>query len=1065
MRNLFRRGFLRSASCNNLLNNDRSDVAQEFYFSILSNKSSSRLQNKKNIDTSHTRLKNQRENMNFGPLFNEILGILGTENLTTDENENSSGFSVFQAIQSAKKETVVKAFDSLQGVCENTGKKMEKRNVDSLSRLEDAQMEILSGNELIDVSPVVHQITGIVRGKNGVVSMEEKLKNADFRYTEEIVDKVLKRCFKVPHLALRFFNWLKLEAGFQHTIGTYNTMIYIAGEAKELALVEELLQEMEMNSCEKNVKTWTILMSHYGKAKLIGKGLLIFEKMKKNNVEPDGMTYRIMLRALCTAGEANIALEFYKEMVNKEMELDLSLYKQLLKCLALSGDAAAVRVVGDDMIRVSEIPKHHAYGLMLKSFCIAGRIREALELIRDLKNKNIDLDSESFETLVKGLCRADRIEDAVEIVEIMKKRNIFYGNVYGILINTYLRRNDVSKAFNLFHEIKHSGRVTVSTYTNLMQHLFQKNEFEKALELYEEMIETGIELDGVALTAVAAGYVRQNCISDAWKVFKSMEEKGIKATPKSYAVYIKELCKVSATDEIIKALNEMQASEIIIGDNIFTQLLSHMDKKGELGKLEEIKRMLTARKFCPAENETPNTELCSQPESSAEFEREVEHLRLDHYLPEAAFKSFSEHSKHYVREVCQILSSSKDWCFIQEKLEQCSVQFTTELVVEILRNCSLYNANAIKFFTWVGMQTGYSHNTESYNIAMKVAGQGKNFKQMKTLFYEMRRKGCEITSDTWTIIIMLYGRTGLTDIALNNFREMKSSGCKPTKSSYKYLIISLCGKKGRKVDEAIQIYQEMIQVGCIPDKELLETYLGCLCEVNKLSDARSCIESLREFGCFSVPLTYSLYIRALCRAGKMEEALSLTNEVRAERNTLDQYTYGSLVHGLLRRGRLEEALEKMESMKQVGIRPTVHVYTALLVHFLGEKQINKALETFEEMKKAGCQPTIVTYSSLICGYVRMGKITAAWNVFHEIKQNGPCPDFKTYTMFITCLCRVGKSEEALKLISEMLDDGIVPSTVNFRTVIYGLNREGKQNLAQIILQKKLDIQRRRKILT
>ncbi|KAL2545757.1 putative pentatricopeptide repeat-containing protein [Forsythia ovata] len=1061
MKNLFKREFLRSY--NNLLNINRSNFVQVFYFSVLSNKSSNRLQNEKNVEISRAHLKNQRENMNFGPLFNEILGILGTDKLTTDENENSSGFSMFKAIHSAKNETDVKASDGLQGVCENADKKIEKKNVYNLSSSEDTQMEILSGNELIDVSPVVHQITGIVRGENDVVSMEEKLKNADFSYTEEIVDKVLKRCFKVPHLALRFFNWLKLEAGFRHTTETYNTLIYIAAEAKEFELVEVLVEEMEKNYCEKNVKTWTILISHYGKAKLIGKGLLVFEKMKKSSVEPDGTTYRIMLRALCTAGQANIALEFYKEMVHKVVEIDLGLYKQLLNCLALSGDAAAVRVVGDDMIRVSEIPEHRVYGLMLKSFCIAERIREALELIRDLKIKNINLDSENFETLVKGLCRADRIEDALEIVEIMKKNNIFYGNVYGILINTYLRRNHVSKAFNLFQEIKHSGHVTVSTYTNLMQHLFWTNEFQKALELYKEMIETGIKLDSVAITAVAAGYVRQNCISEAWKVFKSMEELGIKATPKSYTIFIKELCKVSRTDEIIKVLNEMQASKVTIGDDMFRRLSSYMEKKGQSGKLEEIKQMQRACKCRPAEKETPIGDLCSQPEHSVEFECEqVEHLRLDQHLPQSTSKSYSKHS---VREVCQILSSSKDWCFIQEKLEQCSVQFTPDLVVEILRNCSLYNGNALRFFTWVGKQTGYCHSTGSYNMAIKVAGQGKNFKQMKSLFYEMGRRGCQITSDTWTVMIMMYGRTGLTDIALNNFREMKSSGCKPTQSTYKYLIISLCGKKGRKIAEAIQIYQEMIQVGSIPDKELLETYLGCLCEVNKLSDARSCIESLREFGCFTIPLTYSLYIRALCRAGKMEEALALTNEVGAERNMLDQYTYGSLVHGLLRRGQLEEALAKMESMKQAGIRPTVHVYTALLVHFLREKRINKALETLEEMKDAGCRPTVVTYSALICGYVRMGKISDAWNVFHQLKQNGPLPDFKTYSMFITCLCRIGKSEEALKLISEMLDSGIVPSTVNFRTVFYGLNREGKQNLAQIVQQKKLDLQKRRKMLT
>ncbi|KAK4390045.1 putative pentatricopeptide repeat-containing protein, mitochondrial [Sesamum angolense] len=572
--------------------------------------------------------------------------------------------------------------------------------------------------------------------------MEERLESADLDYNEEVVEKVLKRCFKVPHLALRFFKWVKFNNGFQHTANTFNTMINIAGEAKEFGLIEELAEEMEKNSCEKNIKTWTVIVSYYGKAKLIGKALLMFEEMKTAGVRPDAIAYREMLRALCNAGKADLALEFYKDMVHNEVKLDVASYKQLLKCFALCGDVAAVHFVGE---------KH-------------GRIKESLELICDLKNKNIILDTGIFETLVKGLCSRDRIADSLEILEIMKRRD---------------------------------------------------NEFEKGLELYNEMLAMGIQLDSVAITAVAAGYLRQNCVSEHGKC---------------------------------------------------SRVTSYLEKKGDIEKLNRLKQIKRGFTFYPRDGEELGADECNRQELSGESE-----------------------SNQLVqkREVGRTLFPVRP-----------------ELVVEILRKCSLNISTALKFFSWVGKQTGYRHNEQSYNMAMKIAGQGKNFKQMRSLFYEMRRRGCSITSDAWTIMIMQYGRTGLTDIALRNFREMKLSDCKPTKSTYKFLITTLCGNKGRNVDEAIKIYQEMVQVGCAPDKELVETYVGCLCEVDKLLDARSCIESLHKFG-FSIALSYSLYFRALCRAGKLEDALALMDETGSERNLLSQYTYGSLIHGLLRRGQLE----------------------------------------------------------------------------------------------------------------------------------------------------------------
>lgn len=133
-------------------------------------------------------------------------------------------------------------------------------------------------------------------------------------------------------------------------------------------------------------------------------------------------------------------------------------------------------------------------------------------------------------------------------------------------------------------------------------------------------------------------------------------------------------------------------------------------------------------------------------------------------------------------------------------------------------------------------------------MAIKIAGQAKDFKQMRSLFYEMRRKGYLITSDTWTIMIMQYGRTGLTHIALRTFREMKERGHSPNESTFKLLIKCLCGKKGWNVDEAVKLFHVMIKRGCRPDKELAKAYLSCLCEAGKLSDARSCIESLQKTG-------------------------------------------------------------------------------------------------------------------------------------------------------------------------------------------------------------------------
>lgn len=995
-------------------------------------------------ETQQTQSPETLDTSSFRSLFNEITEILGSESYVPDKipfrdlglKDTPQGGSLNGEEQSCAPD-----------VCNNAEQEIE-----------GTQLVFL---EEYDVSSVVHEVTAAIRGGNGLVSMEERLGSLDVRFSSEVVEKVLKRNFKFPHLALGFFNWVKSRDGFQCTTSIFNTMITIAGEAKDFKLIEKLVEEMENFSLEKNIKTWTILISLYGNAKLTGKALMIFSKMKESGIEPDGVVYRTLICSLSAASKPELAMEFYQEIVKKGIGIvDMKMCKVLLSCVAASGDTASVLEIAKDMVELFKVSEHDVYHYILKSFCISRRIKEALEFVNDLNSKGIMLDSDYFEILVGGLCRANRIEDALELVNIMKRKNVADGKVYGIIINWYLRRNDVLKALDLFQNMKEIGfSPTTSTYTQLMQHLFRLAEYEKGFELYKEMLEKGIELDTVAIMTVIVGNVRQNRISEAWNVFRTMENK---PSWKSLSVFIRELFKISRTDEIVKVLNEMQDSNIVIPDRLFRSIVSYMEKRGDMISLEKVKKMRIIVELFPQEGEV------KREDDTPKIKDLSMEVNFKHSEPTSITCHVETLPRNYreedLDEICKILSSSTDWNQIKKVLENYKVEVTPELVIEILRKCSMDGCAALHFFSWVGKQPGYHHTTETYNMAIKVAGLGKDFKYMRSLFYEMRRRGCIITPDTWTIMIMQYGRAGLTDIALKLFGEMKESNIKPNANTYKYLIISLCGSKRRKVDEAITLFQEMVHSEYIPDKELLETYLGCLCKVNKLSDAKGCIDYLQKVG-FTIPLIYSMLIRALCRAGKLDDALTLLGEIGAERSKLDSFIYGSLIHGLLQKGQTQEALAKMNSMKQVGLNPTVHVYTSFIVHSFKENQTKRALEILAKMVQEGCEPTIATYSAVIHGYMNMGNFGEAWKIFYYIKKNGPCPDFKAYSMMISCLCKAGRSEEALQIITEMLNRGIAPSSVNFRTVFFGLNREGKQILARDVLQQKLGLLRRRKFQT
>ncbi|KAJ0982614.1 hypothetical protein J5N97_010869 [Dioscorea zingiberensis] len=1012
--------------------------SHESHFSTHS-KSSRKHPSHKASKSKGTRLKRPSSPSLYQKITQIISADGATINASSSEVLSSSGLEVENCRQS---------------VCFNAQEKKHAGNDGQKIHESDVLETVHEENSLLeDVSPVVHRITEVVRLELSGVGMEKRLDELGLSVGPEIVEKVLKRCFKVGHLALRFFYWVKGQPGFRHTTETYNVMLYIAGEGKEFSLMEKLVGEMDEESCLKDIKTWTILVSRYGNANKVGKALWVFNQMRKSGCCPDKGVYEALLHALLNARKGELAMEFYKEMVLQNITIDKKLYEKLLTCLSLSGHTAEFRLVWDDMLKNSELPGE-VYTCVLRSFCIAGKVEEARALFEEMKNKDPSVHANGYEILVKGLCRVGKMTCAVKLVDDMKHGSVVDSNIYGCLIDGFLRKGDTQKALEMLYSSRKSGALpTVSSYTQMIQHLFRSDEYGKACELYDEMLENGIEPDVVAMTAMVAGHVQNHCISEARAVFESMKQKVTRPSWKAYTVFVKELCKASEPDEAVKLLNEMFESNINAGADIVRLVECSLVRKGYIEKAREVQRMFRSLK--------PNQ---TDAEMVKQLGNEVSNSSPQvHFNTVQKYNDCAGYSDRDVEDVCKIISSTIDWSSMQDALERSMIRFTPELVGVALRNCQMHGFAALNFFSWVGKQAGYKHNTETYNMAIKIVGSAKDFSHMRNLYGEMKRRGCSITANTWTIMISQYGQAGLTEIALKTFKEMKNEGHQPNCSTYKFLIVFLCGKKGRKVEEAIKIFQEMINAGYMPDREMLGIYLSSLCESGKLEHARKAVKSLCKRG-FTPQLGYSLLIRSMCRAGKLEEALHLAEEMELLGCKMDHYIYTSVVHALLRSGQLDKALDKLDEMKRAGISQTVQINTSLIVHFCKEKQIEKAVDVFKKMVEDGCEPTIVTYSSLIRGYMNMGMVSDAWNIFWHMKLKGPCPDFETYSMFMTCLCKVGRSEEGLQVLHEMLQNGIVPSAVNFRTVFHGLNREGKAKLAHSVLQTKWFLNRNRKVL-
>ncbi|CAM8939942.1 unnamed protein product [Rhodiola kirilowii] len=777
-----------------------------------------------------------------------------------------------------------------------------------------------------------------------------------------------------------------------------------------------------------------------------------------------------------------IAKEFYKEMTEKGFEMEMSSCRLLMNGLAESHVLHLLAILLPLYLSLSGIVPAFQQLLVIYEFSHASPIH--------------------------------LFDDALEIVDILKKKNRVDDKVYEIIIDGMSKKNDLPKALELFQSLRDRGRVPMtSTWTELMQHLFRSNDYDKGCELFDKMVYLGVDLDCLAITAMAR-------FSEAWNVFKSMEAKGIKASPKSYFMFIKELCKGSRTSDVLLLLDVMRASNVIIGDGMFRYIAAYLKECGEIDMIEKVSQM---KRMCLGPQ---GTEVSRIEESKGIVNEAVtvtlQEIKMAKGTELMEPKGEASHlvnpvlnvcNEQDLQEVCRILKLSDEWYLVQEALEKCNIQFTPELVKEVFHASARFGNITLSFFTLVAKQAGYSHTTDTCNMAIKIAG------------------------------------------------DMKDSGCRPTNSTYKYIITLLCRKKGRKLSEAIATFQEMLQEGHDLDKDVVETYrmlkdeaktdnsnlaqytygsiVHGLLQQGRLDDALVKVDSMRKaaqdevvsssrrrrlsfvnlasavsaFAAARIVVNFRIRCPRVNSSGhavsftsfkqtrrqdignpasgvecmSINSAFHMFDKLRHSGQACHISEFNQLLSGIVRAKQYRDAIAIYRRFRDVvvpdystlnilmncycsvgctgygfgilamvmkrGYLPNVVTYSALIHWLCRFAEWEKAVFVFAQMKREGVVPNVVTYSALIRGLCQAGKLEEAKEMLVEMKRNGISPNVVTYTSLIHGLCQAGESEDAKRIFSEMKKSGISPDLVTYNSIIDGLCKSGNLKEAKGIFCK------------
>jgi pentatricopeptide repeat protein len=280
------------------------------------------------------------------------------------------------------------------------------------------------------------------------------------------------------------------------SIQEFNDVLSTLGRHRKIRVaiglirISEISRFGDMISTQRNIKTYTIMIDIYGKARQLSRAFSLFYGMQRVGFQPNVITYNAMVAACVRNNEPELAYEVFEEM-------QVSGFK----------------------------PDKFTYGSLIDSCAKCGDVERAFE-ISDLMDANgIVKDQTIYSALMDACGRVHQLDRAIQVFEEMKRKGVWPNLItFAVLIDVCANAREPYKAFELFSEIKYWDLApNVVTYTALIDACSKAGWPERAEIVLLKMRESGVEPNEITYGALVDAWARHGALDRAFELLERME--------------------------------------------------------------------------------------------------------------------------------------------------------------------------------------------------------------------------------------------------------------------------------------------------------------------------------------------------------------------------------------------------------------------------------------------------------------------------------------------------------------------------------------------------------------
>ncbi|XP_061368224.1 pentatricopeptide repeat-containing protein At1g74600, chloroplastic [Gastrolobium bilobum] len=701
-----------------------------------------------------------------------------------------------------------------------------------------------------------------------------------------------------------------------------------------------------------NLVSWNIMISGYDHSSMFEKSLEMFCRMHLLGIEPDEFSYGSVLSA-CIAWQAPI--------------FGMQVYSLVMKNGFLSNGYVQTRMM--DMFS-----KNCNFKEALRSFYDAscdnvacwnaiisaavknGETWVALNLFRQMCCASLTPNSFTFPSILTACCvlKEKQIGEGVHGMAIKCGATDVF--VETAIVDLYAKFGCMSEAFRQFSQMQVHN---VVSWTAIISGFVQEDDIVSALKLFKDMRKIGQEINSYTFTSVLSACAKPGMIEEAGQIHSLLLKLGFSLDDKVGAALINMYAKIGEVGLSELAFSEMENMK---DRGIWAAMLSSFAQSQNSGRAVELFLVMLG-----------------------------EGVKPDEYCISSVLSIMS----------CLNLGSQIHGYTLK-----------SGLVTDVTLGCSLFT-----------MYSKCGCLEESYKVFQQV-----------------------LVKDnvSWASMISGFAEHGYADRALQLFKEMLYQEIVPDHLTLIPTLTACSALRFLQTGKEIHGYAFCLGMGTntVVGGALVNMYSKC----GSLNLARTVFDMLPQKDAFACSSLVSGY----AQKGLIEESLLLFHDMLLTDAAVDGFTISSILGAAALLYRSEIGTQLHAYIEKSGLQADISVGSSLVTMYSKCGSIEDCHKAFDDAEKHD----LIGWTSIIVSYAQHGKGAEALAAYELMRKEGVQPDAVTFVGILLACSHSGLVEEAFFYLNSMFEDqGIKPGHRHYACIVDLLGRSGRLREAEIFINK------------